>query len=577
MNYFQAYLPSLDESIVAAWDSQILDAADTPWLAQALATKSAELFPRFASSYAQLRKLPRGARRALQRQLARSCGLSIPLEWQRKLAGSLAGAALLLALGQGVAQAGIITVNTTNPAVIPGDNKCSLTEAINSANNDAPDPDCPSTSPLGNDTIVLPKKKTIKLTTVNNSIYGDTGLPVITSSITITGNGAKLARKSNAPAFRILAVGYQAGLVYGDLTLDKVTISGGSSTDRGAGILNYGTLAVTNKSVITGNKSGNNGGGIFNFGSLNVTNSTISKNRASNGGAIYNDGNSSSYGTFALVGSTVSGNAAFSGGGIFNRAYGQGSVDTSTVSGNVAKLYNDGYNFSAGVGGGVFNAGALVVTNGTIRKNAAYYGGGFHNDASGDLYIQQSTVSGNTAKHKLRKVAGYFYSYGGFGGGIDNRGSLEVTQSTISGNKALGKLVRYKYSYYGYTYIILQPFGGTGGGLFNNASAVVNSSDIKENRASMGGGGIANAASLDVANSDIMQNRSLAGGGVVNIGDFYLTNSSITGNTASLVGGGVLNTGSSYSFTDVNNIITGNQARLGPNVYYYGVPLPPLP
>jgi len=57
MNYFQAYLPSLDEAIVAAWDSQVAEAAETPWLAQALATKSADLFPRFAASYAKLRAL----------------------------------------------------------------------------------------------------------------------------------------------------------------------------------------------------------------------------------------------------------------------------------------------------------------------------------------------------------------------------------------------------------------------------------------------------------------------------------------------------------------------------------------
>jgi hypothetical protein len=85
MNYFQAYLPSLDEAIVAAWDSQIAEAAEAPWLAQVLTTKGAELFPRFASRYAELRALPRGARRALQRQLARSGELAIPAEWQRKL------------------------------------------------------------------------------------------------------------------------------------------------------------------------------------------------------------------------------------------------------------------------------------------------------------------------------------------------------------------------------------------------------------------------------------------------------------------------------------------------------------
>ena len=61
MNYFRLYSLSPDETIVAAWNSQIAHAAETPWLADALTTRSAELFPRFAACYAQLRALPRDA------------------------------------------------------------------------------------------------------------------------------------------------------------------------------------------------------------------------------------------------------------------------------------------------------------------------------------------------------------------------------------------------------------------------------------------------------------------------------------------------------------------------------------
>ena len=73
-----------------------------------------ELFARFAACYADLRALPRGARRSLQRRIARS-----ERTWPRSCRntyskadddysigwlGRLAGAALLLALGQGVGQ-----------------------------------------------------------------------------------------------------------------------------------------------------------------------------------------------------------------------------------------------------------------------------------------------------------------------------------------------------------------------------------------------------------------------------------------------------------------------------------------
>ena len=62
--------------IAAAWNSQVKEADKTPWLADALTEREDELFARFAACYAELRTLPRTARRALQRQLARSSELA---------------------------------------------------------------------------------------------------------------------------------------------------------------------------------------------------------------------------------------------------------------------------------------------------------------------------------------------------------------------------------------------------------------------------------------------------------------------------------------------------------------------
>jgi hypothetical protein len=249
MNYFQPYALPLDENIVAAWDSQVAEAADSPWLAQALATRGANLFPRFAARYAELRALPRGARRALQRQLTRSSGLAIPSEWQRKLAGTLAGAALLLALGHGTAQSGTITVTTTKPAINSGDTLCSLIEAIVNANaGGLTHPDCPNAAP-GANTIQLPANKTNTLTASFNTYYGSaTGLPLITSPITIEGPGT-IARKTTGPQFRLLAVG--SG---GDLTLKNVTLKGGRTTTSGGAVYNSGNLTVDH-STISGNRA----------------------------------------------------------------------------------------------------------------------------------------------------------------------------------------------------------------------------------------------------------------------------------------------------------------------------------
>ena len=149
MNYFDLYSTYPDRTIAAAWDSQVKD--ETPWLADTLTDCGSELFTRFAACYAELRALPRSARRALQRQLARSSDLAAILpqyfqqggrRLQHRMAWSLAGAALLLALEQGVATAATITVTTNDPRIIP-DGQCSLVEAIINANNDAAThPDC---------------------------------------------------------------------------------------------------------------------------------------------------------------------------------------------------------------------------------------------------------------------------------------------------------------------------------------------------------------------------------------------------------------------------------------------------
>ena len=75
----------------------------------------------------------------------------------------------------------------------------------------------------GADTITLTTDVT--LTAADNSTYGPTGLPVVTSPITIEGNSHRSAGTSTAD-FRIMAVG--SG---GDLTLNSATLSGGVASD----------------------------------------------------------------------------------------------------------------------------------------------------------------------------------------------------------------------------------------------------------------------------------------------------------------------------------------------------------
>ena len=423
MNYFRPFSLLADETIIAAWESQVVHVADDPCLAEALAHAPRELFPRFAVCYAELRALPRGARRALQRQLARSpIWGERPL--QQKLARTLAGAALLLAIAQG-AQAATITVNTTIPKINSADGLCSLIEAIVNANDDAAThPDCAAGS--GADIIQLAAASIHTVTNKYTNYFGASGLPTITSQITIEGNGGKIAGKKGA-SFRLFAVESS-----GDLTLHNITVSGGSQNHGGA-IFNYGTVTISD-STITGSKA-NLGGGVFNGAAavLNIDGSTISKNTATYGGGLY-DYN----GAVAVTNSTVTGNKAFvDGGGIYERS-GTLAIAYSTISKNTsgrdgAGIHNHnsyvtiGYStISAnttgffGYGGGLYDRSSTTsIENSTISGNKAAVGGGVYNRAT--LTVSNSTISKNTA---------------GDGGGILNVRNLTLKRSLISGNSA---------------------------------------------------------------------------------------------------------------------------------------------
>src|SRR5262249_9515743 len=148
------------------------------------------LLPRFATAYHWLRALPRRMRRHLQRH------------WH----ASLGGLALLLTLGQAPALAVTINVDGT---------VCTLVDAITAANTNALVGGCDGSASTGADTLVLEPNSVHTLTAVNNTTYDPTALPVVSSEITIEGNGSTIQRASGAPHFRLLAVN-----ATGDLTLN---------------------------------------------------------------------------------------------------------------------------------------------------------------------------------------------------------------------------------------------------------------------------------------------------------------------------------------------------------------------
>jgi hypothetical protein len=231
---------------------------------------------------------------------------------------------------------------------------------------------------------------TYTLTEVDNTTEGPNGLPSITSPLTITGAGADttiIERQASARALRLLYVA-----ATGRLTLNEVTLQGGDlglnilfPPESGGGILNHGTVALT-QCTLAHNTAGRDGGGIANFGTLTLANSTLVANRVvdNSGGGIYNGG------TMTLTNCTL--------------------VDNTS-------------NF--GSGGGIVNGGTLTLTNCTVARNMAspflVRGGGIVN--GGMLTLTNSTIVDNTV-------------IGGPGGGIANSGTLTLTNSTVAYNSA---------------------------------------------------------------------------------------------------------------------------------------------
>ncbi|MGH8548600.1 MAG: hypothetical protein ACRERU_08385 [Methylococcales bacterium] len=227
----RTFIQFIDKDLELSLQALLSQGPQDPILASLIRRPTADFRVRYARYHAYLSRLPRRTRRALQRQ------------WRR----SLSALALLLALGQAPALAETISIARGTAPDIHPDGRCALIEALENANWDARlHADCPAGS--GADTIVLPKGSRQILTAIHDTTFGpSTGLPVITSNITIEGRNSTIARDSSAPSFENLAV-----FEPGSLTLNEITLTG---ADR-CGVHNLsGDLRLTN-STVSGNRGG---------------------------------------------------------------------------------------------------------------------------------------------------------------------------------------------------------------------------------------------------------------------------------------------------------------------------------
>jgi hypothetical protein len=350
-------------------------------------------------------------------------------------------AALAGALWAQPALAATITVNTTNPNTSV-DGKCSLIEAITNADHGTHEwADCAAGS-AGADVIDLASGATYTFTgaLTNAGQVGALALPVVTTAITLNGNGSTITRAGNSGQFRYFYV------ASGSLTLNDLTVTGASLPLTADGTIynDNGTLVI-NRSTLYGN-GGSGGGAVTNraagtsTATLTINDSVIRNNTSSSPNASYGAGAgvntlavSTGTANTTITNTRISANTATNqGAGVSNAAYNNGATSTTTISrssitGNTTTgTGSPGSSFGGGIANFVNVQGAtarLTVTNTTISGNTAQnngYGGGVFNEA--DCTYQNPTCGTTTLT--LENVTLYGNSAGTETSGLSRGGGI---------------------------------------------------------------------------------------------------------------------------------------------------------
>ncbi|QPP08026.1 hypothetical protein G4Z16_18290 [Streptomyces bathyalis] len=289
----------------------------------------------------------------------------------------LRSGAVTAAIGVGLSLAVLPAVPAGAAAAIrvPCNDITALKNAINRANASA-----------NAGRIVLASHCTYTLTTADNP---DDGLPEITGNVTITGRDTTIRRSPSATQdFRIFHVPAAGGPR--TLTLDSLTVSGGSLPNfAGGGLWNNGTLNL-NRTTVRDNRAETSAGIHNTGGRLNLDHSTVERNTATrNGGGILNGRNQllDQPGTLTMKGGALLNNRALNdGGGGLENLRSTANLDSVAVKGNTAPR-----------GGGINQfVGTLHLKSATLSNNIAVTGAGLRNSFSTATLVR-SLVTRNTA------------------------------------------------------------------------------------------------------------------------------------------------------------------------------------
>jgi hypothetical protein len=172
----------------------------------------------------------------------------------------------------------------------------------------------------------------------------------------------------------------------------------------------------------------------------------------------------------------------------------------------------------AGDGGGIQNAGRLLLDHVTLEGNLAGIpltaggnGGGLANLRGARAMIAHTVISANEAVRTLAETAT------GNGGGIYNAGSLTLLESRLLANNA--------------TSTVGVAGTGNGGGINTQPGGTsrIIQSTVVDNAATNSGGGVFNVGATSLIRTLVLRNRATTGGGV--FGTVTIRRSIVRGNT----------------------------------------------
>jgi hypothetical protein len=171
-----------------------------------------------------------------------------------------------------------------------------------------------------------------------------------------------------------------------------------------------------------------------------------------------------------------------------------------------------------GDGGGIRNAGGLVLDQVTLNGNlagtpltAGGNGGALANLAGARAVVARTVISANEAFRTLAETTT------GNGGGIDNAGRLTLFESRLVANSA--------------TSTVGVAGTGNGGGVRTRpgGSSLIIRATLVDDSATNSGGGVFNAGVTSLVRTLVLRNRATTGGGV--FGALTVRGSIVRGNT----------------------------------------------